>query len=134
MKIRISKNTTDKLTAAIEAAEGRADTRCLSAGDLIDIAQEAEQRLSALHLRKSDMPGARVGYSMAISLPNAYRYRPQYTHASITRGSSGWFLTRVGRVYGSNKQPEKYGIVLTSQQGEIARERFSSQFAVMDPA
>ena len=134
MKIRISPTTLPKITAALLEAEGRATTRCLTAADVLNITKRAVKKLDALCLRKKDQVGAVVCYRMGLDLPNAYRYQPDYTYVVLERFSSGWFLTHVSRLGGSNKQAEAFNISLTPEQAEIARHRFSQQFIVQKVA
>lgn len=94
---RINANNIDKLNAAIEAAEGRATARCITAVDVQRMVREIEETLSA-RLYKKDWAGLEFSVDHhAQSFPGAYKGTPESTRFDLERTASGWFVTRVWR-------------------------------------
>ena len=116
--IKINASNAGKLNAAIALIEGKASARTLNADDLAYIAEKSEAKTALSYLTKQQMTGARVTYRMGLSLPNAYKYRPEYTSVTIERRASGWFLVDAKRLPGNNKQAEVYGLTVSPEQDE----------------
>lgn len=95
--MKINVNHTDKLDTAIEAVEGKATARTITAEELQDSAEKLQGKLDAIMLKK-DQVGVSfwVDYN-AQHFPNAYQYTPQSTQAKLTRTVSGWFVTDIRR-------------------------------------
>ena len=95
--IRINVNNTDKISAAIAAAEGKATARCITADDIHSMINEIEESLTK-RLYKKDWAGLRFSCDdNAQSFPGAYKGRPESTHFELERTASGWFVTRIMR-------------------------------------
>ena len=96
MKINI--NNADKLTTAINAAEGaKVSARTISAVDIQTVTREIERNLST-RLLKKDWQGLVFRCDPhAQSFPGAYRGLPESTHFALERGASAWFVTSIGR-------------------------------------
>ena len=131
--IKISSENADKIKAALSEAEGRATARTLDAVDLNAIAERSTEQVEArTFLPKSHQVGAVVTYRMGISLPNRYKYAPEYTEVTLGRRKSGWFLLSARRVRGNVKQAEKFAIYLSPGAAAEAERRFKAGFSVLD--
>lgn len=96
MKINI--NNTEKLSAAIEAAEGtRVNARTITAEDVIRSVEKIEKRLRYL-LPKKGWKGLKFNVDPhAQQFPAAYKGTPQSTQFRVERGATGWFVTAIWR-------------------------------------
>jgi hypothetical protein len=90
--------TTDTtgVQAILDEGQGKATARTLTPHDIEQLAAYGEKRLEELGLAKHYRVGAKAYYSPP-RVPNSYKYRADGTYATITRGSSGWYLTEVRR-------------------------------------
>jgi hypothetical protein len=112
--------TTDTtgVQAILDEGQGKATARILLPHDITALAAYGERRLEELGLAKSYRSGATAHYSPP-RVPNSYNYRADGTYATITRGSTGWYLTEVRRgdtgsqSYGGSA---RHAIRLTSAQ------------------
>ena len=98
--MKINTANTDKVNAAIKAAEGRATARTITATDI-----GAEIIRLNRWLDNNSVPmKVRAGLTFCVdpnaqSFPSSYRYTPESTQIRLTIGADGktYFLTRVGR-------------------------------------
>lgn len=83
------------LTEAIKQAQGRAQTRTITAGDIYDELMSYELRL---HIPKKYMAGIRVTIDHnAQKFPNAYKYTPESTYFTAEHNGKEWIVTDIGR-------------------------------------
>ena len=95
--IRINVNNIAKLNAAIDAAEGRAKVRCITADDIHSMINEIEASLSN-RMYKKDWAGLEFSADPhAQSFPSAYKGTPESTQFTMLRTASGWFVTNIRR-------------------------------------
>ena len=118
MKIKIDSKNIDKITATLDAAQGKANARTLFAGSVSDLADRAERQLDRLDIPKKYREGARAIYFEA-GLPNAYRYQAETTRIEIIRGKSAWYFVDVSRIGIYPKQKGHNHLVLAEQQLDI---------------
>jgi hypothetical protein len=85
-----------KVQAFLDEGQGSATARILASHDIETLAAYGEKRLEELGLAKSYRAGATAHYYPP-QVPNSYKYPADGTYATITRGSSGWYLTDVHR-------------------------------------
>ena len=98
------------ITAEIEAAEGRAYERTLTAREIIDSLTRLERRLN---IPRKYMVGIKVKIDVnAQKFPSAYKYTPMSTVFFAEYRKSGWFLTSVQRRSCGSKE---YQITLTPE-------------------
>lgn len=109
MKINIT--NTAKIDAALAEVQAKCRTRLLEPQDLLSAVEKAEWILGNLCLCKSAWQGCTVSLWPG-KVANSYRGIPEGTAATITRGSTGWFLSGVSRVrcsstpYGADRTEE----------------------------
>ena len=118
MKIKIDSKNIDKITAALDEVQGKANARILFAGAVSALAHIAEEQLDRLDIPKKYRQGATVIFYEA-GLPSAYKYRAETTRLDIERGKSAWYLVGVSRI---TIYPREKGICrlqLTEQQLNI---------------
>lgn len=128
MKLNV-KNTT-KISAAIDAVEGRAQVNTISAERLQNIATLAEKELAATGLPLAERKSARFEFRDAGPSAKAYSWRQGATHVMIERGSSSWFLISVTR---DEIHPQQRGLAdlfLTQTQKDAAVRRFAESLRV----
>lgn len=83
-----------ELREIIDAAEGRAKVRCMTAADIMRAIDGIPDTI-----RKKHLPGCQiVAYDpSAQTFPGAYKYVPESTQCNIICRPSGWYLTAIGR-------------------------------------
>ena len=118
MKIKIEGKNVDKITAALDAAQGKASTRILFAGAVSALATIAEEQLDRLDIPKKYRQGATVIFFEA-GLPNAYKYRAETTRLDIERGKSAWYLVGVSRITIYPREKGVCRLQLTEQQLDL---------------
>ena len=106
----------------IKKAEGRATARTICFNDIINDIKTIEDKLN---IKKKDMIGIKAYVdSNAQNFPNAYKYRPESTHYTMTRKKSGWDLECVLRDYTRNEK-HTYNIILTEEAKKAILESMS---------
>lgn len=112
MKINVT--ATEKLSAAIKTAQGRASARTIDAEEIKSEVKRIEIALSRI-LNKKDWVGAVFNIDInAQSFPGAYNGTPESTHFTLERFASGWFVTDVSRKY--TKTSRRNELKLTEDQ------------------
>lgn len=95
MNIIINEKNKARISAAIEAAEGKATARTI---DYDDIVSELSWLESFWGIPKKAMTGIKVSVNAnAQTFPSAYKYTPESTWFDAEKTSSGWKLTDVYR-------------------------------------
>jgi len=126
MKINVS--NTDKLAAAIAAAEGpRYSARTITP---LQVQFEVDHITADLDrlLAKKDQVGARVIVDQnAQTFPNAYKGTPYSTQFTVERFASGWFVTDVSRHIVMNANARRT-LRLSSEQKEAMADRIVRDF------
>lgn len=124
MKINVS--NTDKLDAAIAAAEGNlCHARCITAVGVQNEVERITYQLDAL-LAKKDQVGAAVAVDLnAQTFPGAYKGIPYSTQFIVRRFATGWFVTAVSRGRCSARRRILY---LSSEQREAMADRIVREF------
>jgi hypothetical protein len=88
-----------QIQAALDAAEGRATARCVSATEVLDVAERAERRLAAFP--KAAWTGVRVTYLAEGPWANSYnngRGGAAATQVTLLRRARDWVLIDARRV------------------------------------
>jgi hypothetical protein len=93
---RINVTQTAKITAALDAAQGRATARTISPEDLVTFAAEAEKQMEKAGIPKALRKGATLRILPA-RVANAYQYAAEGTSATLERGSTDWYLISASR-------------------------------------
>jgi hypothetical protein len=95
------KEVTERLTAEIEKAEGRARERTIDAEDVCRAIIEVE---SKLNITKKAMKGVCFTYNQyAQNFPRAYKYTPMSTHFKAEFNGTEWKITDIYRDICTNK-------------------------------
>ena len=118
MKIKVDSKNVDKITAALDAAQGKANARTLFAGSVSVLADSAERRLDRLNIPKKYREGAKAVFFEA-DLPSAYKYKADSTKIMVERGKSAWYLVDVSRILIYPKQRGRNHLILTDQQLKV---------------
>jgi len=129
--ININEKNAEKITAALSAANGRANSHTIShARHVSDIADAANDYLADLGLNKSRMVGAKVRYTSGGDVPNAYKWPRKVTHVHLERRKSGWFINsiEVTEIWGN---APKTGYLLTSEQDDIVVAKTRSAYRII---
>lgn len=95
-EIIINEKNTERITKAIEAAEGLATVRLLTMRDIFSSIEETEKYFKSIP--KTTWEGLEICVdSSAQSFPKAYKYTPMSTQFVMTYKSRKWRLTWLGR-------------------------------------
>ena len=134
MKIKVT--NTEKLRAALAAANGAASAHTASAWDVAQQAVLAETHLAALGVAKRDRSGAVRDYASGERVPRAYTKKNwsgrAATRVRLTRGASGWFVSEVERA--TIGQAGGWArTLLTPEQRDLALTVFRTGFGVLGP-
>ena len=96
----------EKINAAIAAAEGKAKVRTITAKDIYDAIMEVESRLD---IPKKSLEGIFIMVDVnAQNFPKAYKYIPVSTWFEAIFRSGSWKLSRVYRFATSGENREFY--------------------------
>jgi len=129
--ININEKNAEKITAALLAANGRANSHTITHGrDVRDIADVANDYLRNLGLSKACMVGAKVSYTSGGDVPNAYKWQRKVTHVHLERRKSGWFLNSIEVIEIWGNAP-KTGYLLTSEQDDIVVAKTRSGYLIV---
>ena len=131
MKIKINEQNRAAITAALVAANGRATAHTFNgATPIIEAAVAAEAKLELLGLSKAQRMGAKAVAHSGGLLPRSYKYQRVTTMVTITRGSSGWFVTSIATHEYWNFSSGGTYVSLTATQDEIVTKAFRSSYGV----
>lgn len=99
----------------IDAAEGKASVRTLSAGDLCAKAAAAERMMH--WPSKKALKGTKITvHASTEKLPSAYKYRAESTQAELEHDGKGWVIVEVKRATLKQSSARKIGIEITPSQ------------------
>jgi hypothetical protein len=129
--ININEKNAEKITAALLAANGRANSHTLTrARQIRDIADAANDYLSNLGLSKACMVGAKVSFTSGGDVPNAYKWQRKVTHVHLERRKSGWFLNSIEVIEIWGNAP-KTSYLLTCEQDRIVVAKTRSSYLII---
>lgn len=118
MNIVIKWDNIERINEAIKQAEGRATERLIKYENIDHAVFEIEHKLD---IPKVAMLGIMVDIDWnAQKFPNAYKYAPMSTHATIKKTASGWNLIGVHR---DTCRTKKYDVLLTEVAKQALIER-----------
>jgi hypothetical protein len=132
--IKITTENLVPIQIALNAANGnsKAHTLCRSA-EVLDVADDAERRLTALVGVKKYMAGGKATYRSGEALPNAYKYPRHTTRLSLERRPSGWYLTDVV-TFSEWRSAGGLSLSLTREQDEIVIKKARSNYGIQGGA
>jgi hypothetical protein len=132
--IKITTENLVPIQIALNAANGnsKAHTLCRSA-DVLDVAEDAEKRLTGLVGSKKHMVGGKATYRSGEALPNAYKYPRHTTRLSLERRPSGWYLTEV-IAFSEWRSAGGLSLSLTQEQDEIVIKKARSNYGIQGGA
>jgi hypothetical protein len=117
MKIKIEQKNGAKITAELDAVNGKAvqfTVRFWTA--VAEYATAAEKRLERSQLPKAERKGVRVTVTPAGPAAKAYKYAAKSTSLTIERGSSGWFLVGIASTEVYPGQSERMQVTISETQ------------------
>ncbi|GEL41907.1 hypothetical protein MEX01_24980 [Methylorubrum extorquens] len=85
----------DELAAALDAIKGRAKINP-TAGQIIDAAERAEQRLYGAGVANTNRVGCTYSFREAGPTASSYKYRKTVTSFALKRTAKGWVVTSAG--------------------------------------
>jgi len=130
-QININDKNAEKITAALLAANGRANSHTITrARHVSDIADVANDYLRNLGLSKACMVGAKVSYTSGGDVPNAYKWQRKVTHVHLERRKSGWFLNSIEVIEIWGNAPET-SYLLTCEQDRIIVAKTRSSYLII---
>lgn len=130
MKIKIDDKNIAAIQAAVEKSNGTATAHTFrGAQALIDLARHAEAELQSLGLSKGSRLGAIAHASSGGSVANAYKYSRITSTATMTRGSSAWFLTSISTSETYRRTAGCVEISLTAAQDAEVTAKFRARFS-----
>lgn len=94
--MKVNLNNIEKLTAAIDAAQGKCRIRLLDVDDLDFAVEHAEFCLTEAGIPKKAWKGVTVFVNFH-TVSMSYQFPPEGTVATIQRFASGWFVTAISR-------------------------------------
>ena len=132
--IKIITENRASIQSALDAANGKSTAHTLCrAVDVLDIAEDAERRLTALVGSKKHRVGGKATYRSGEALPNAYKYPRHTTRLSIERRSSGWYLTEVV-TFSEWRSAGGLSLFLTQEQDAIVIKKARSNYGIQGGA
>ena len=102
MKIKVSEATEEKMQDAIDAVEGSAFRRFVTASEIRWEAVRIEDRLDVLGVPTSQRKGSQATVTGSEKLPKSYGHAAFATFVTIERGSKDWFVTEVARTFNNS--------------------------------
>lgn len=94
-QIAITEKNTDKITAAIEAVQGRCKQRTITAADVLKLPAKLKDRYGIPY---KAMEGCRFDYDAnAQDFPKAYKYTPESTVVTVTVKGGKFYLAYIDR-------------------------------------
>ena len=133
MKIKISIENIAALTAHIDSVNQRASAHTATAASIIRAAEEAESELAKFGLPKADRGGATAFFRSGDKVPAAYKYCRIVNHATLLRGSSGWFLVAFAKVEVFPTAKPTLSLALTVEQDAIVIAKTREQYVIAQP-
>ena len=126
----ISRQNEETLSERLDQVQGRARVNLIDINDLIELANEAEERLAALGIAKSKRSHAAYSYRAAGPAARSYKYGQGATQVTLLRGSRGWYVVNIERtkVYPQQKQLQRLDV--TPLQSAIALAKFRATYSI----
>ena len=94
--IKIEEANAQAIEAALKAANGKAKDHVYKEfGEILFLAQYAEQSMERMGIAKARRAGASVEATSGKPVPNAYKYSRAASRVKVERRSSAWYLTDI---------------------------------------
>ena len=116
MRIKVTDANHERLKAALNGANGKAQKHTASPDDILVLANRAERSLMAAGIPGHARAGAEVIWHAAGPAAKAYGYKMTRTYVALSRGRRDWFLTEVKRIGVYPQQSERYRIGISTAQ------------------
>ena len=129
----IDRNTV-ALAAALAKANGRASAHTADLRDLADAARDAEAQLASLGLPVTRRVGARAQYLSGGKVASAYKYPRLVTHATLERGTNGWFLVGCVTVSAWPADAGSVTVSIPSPADEYLVAKLHNRYGIIRPA
>ena len=122
--MKISIKNQEKIEAVLNRVQKNSRTRNFTYNKIIDVVEVAERDMP--YLPKNLQSGAYCcdGHE---SFPNAYKYAPEGTLITLTKGTKEWYLTACVRGYCN--QPSDNGLRLTDVQRDYLKQQIDKKYA-----
>lgn len=131
MKTKITRNNQDRIAAELRKVNGQRDLHVYSHyGQIESLAHTAECTLEIMGLPKKDRAGAQYSATSGDPVSNSYNWSRIGTYVTLTRTSTGWFLTTVD-IRTVWKEGGKTKLWLTPEQDTIAVSKLREQYEVI---
>ena len=118
-------NATEKLDVIIDAVQGKATARTISAKLVAQYAEKLETKLNKMGLTKKLRKGLLVIVDPnAQDFPRAYKYEPISTTFYLERGSSDWFISSIDRTRCGNVEFLIVSKITPEQEKAIVNHQF----------
>lgn len=127
MKIAIKPENTQKIEAALKAANGKANAHTITSyQEVVEAVERAENLLCQIHLdTKKAMIGAEYKHTPAGPSSKSYKYRATTTQICMKRGARDWFLTCAEKCEVFPKNPAQDDLLIDAVQARAAQLRFN---------
>ena len=116
MKITIDEKNAEKIQAALDAINGRANEHVFRAEDIDALAERAEQKLSDLSLPQSSRSGSRVSAISGRPVAKSYRHKRIANHVTLIRGAKKWALVDVSQIELWPNQGGVFAVLISPEQ------------------
>lgn len=128
---RAQKPLDEAIEAALAQVNGRAQAHTISdAVTLRNAVAEAEKRLDAAGIPKTDRAGIRIEYRPAGPQARAYKYAAKTTWVLIERRSADWALIDIQSDEVSPTAPQLLNIHIDERRAELVRQHAMRPFRV----
>lgn len=130
MKLKITPTNSKKIEAELASVNGKSTAHAYTTYSEIENLAKIAEITTLEYLLKKDANGVIFTAESGKHMPNCYKGLRNTTIVSMTRSSSGWFITSISP---SSQWPNQSGfqrLTLTKEQKDIAVSKFLSDFNV----
>lgn len=132
--IKITSAAKNEIQAALDAVNGTATAHTLHrAGDILDLAIEAEKSVVGLVGAKARAKGAVLVHTSGDKVSSGYKYGRKATRVTLERRTADWYLVDVAeaKIY---SDPGKHSFWLTEAQDVAAITELHKQYSISKSA
>ena len=128
--MRINVNNVGKISAALQAVNGKAVAHTACSYDVQAMAVQAEKTLENANFPVANRKGTVFVMASGSKLPNSYKYRVIRTYVTLERGAKDWFMTDAICDDCYPSQAPKGVLTVSKGQMDAAVERLQGRYGI----
>jgi len=134
VKIPAKPINAQRIDAALDEINGRAQTHTASTYDVFRAARHAEDRLAALGVPARDRAGAVCDYVSGRDVKHSYKYDRRLNTVKLLRNTSGWTVAEIKLWDATPAAKTGINLTLTAAQDGLAVAKLRNGYTIVAAA